>query len=119
MNKQDKERLINLLALNVNMLRLRAGVDLSNEAAGKEIEFMNRCIDQLKALLNEFAEKTGNVVIAGDSVFAGISDDPEEDALTEFKYAMVIEFDSADAFGKALREGTAHFTVFEDRTADN
>jgi len=66
----------------------------------------------------EPAEKTGNVVIAGDGVFAGISDDPEEDALTEFKYAMVIEFDSAVAFGKALREGIAHFTVFEDRAAD-
>lgn len=56
----------------------------------------------------------GNVVIAGDEVFASIEEFPEE-PLTCVKWAMVIEFDSKEAFQQAWKSGSCEFTIFEDR----
>jgi len=58
---------------------------------------------------------TGNVVIAGDYIYTGIDHDvgsEHGDDLTEIKNGMVIEFENAEEFGKALRSGTVNFTVF-------
>lgn len=56
------------------------------------------------------SKKTGNVVIAGDKVFAGI----DESDRSTCRHAMVIEFKTPEDLAKALREGVASFTVFED-----
>jgi hypothetical protein len=56
----------------------------------------------------------GNVVIAGDKVFASIEESPGEH-LTCVRWAMVIEFDSKEAFQEAWKAGAMAFTIFEDR----
>ncbi len=53
--------------------------------------------------------KTGNVVIAGDKIYAGI----DEDDGSEIPHSIVIEFENNEAMRKALRSGEARFTVFE------
>ena len=65
--------------------------------------------------ISELKMKTGNVVIAGDYIYASIDADVGgvfSDPLTEIENGMVIEFENAEEFGKALRSGTANFTVF-------
>ncbi|WP_396586432.1 exonuclease domain-containing protein [Bermanella sp. R86510] len=56
-------------------------------------------------------EKTGNVVIAGDEILASIGHDDEP---SPCKDAIVIEFNSRQEMGKALRSGSASFSVFEE-----
>jgi hypothetical protein len=51
----------------------------------------------------------GNVVIAGDTVYAGI----DEDDRCEVHNALVIEFRDPANFRRAIRTGWAAFTVFE------
>lgn len=57
----------------------------------------------------------GNVVIAGDEIFATIDEALQDDQLTGVQWAMVIEFDSKEAFQKAWKAGGCEFTKFEDR----
>ncbi len=54
-------------------------------------------------------DKPGNVVIAGDAIYASIGDD---DPLSECVHAMVIEFNNPEELGNALKSGKAEFTVF-------
>lgn len=56
---------------------------------------------------------SGNVVIAGDAIVAGIDFEDAEEA-GEIEHAIVIQFDSAKAMGEALRDRTVNFTVFEE-----
>jgi hypothetical protein len=51
----------------------------------------------------------GNVVIAGDLVFAGI----DEDDRSECPLAIVIEFKTKEDMRKAIESGYATFTMFE------
>ncbi len=51
----------------------------------------------------------GNVVIAGDLVYAGI----DEDDRSEVRNALVIEFENPAGFRRAIMTGQAVFTVFE------
>lgn len=68
-------------------------------ASGEEVEATNK------------GENTGNVVIAGDEVLASIDHDDEPSTC---KDAIVIEFNSPQEMGKALRSGVAAFSVFEE-----
>ncbi len=51
----------------------------------------------------------GNVVIAGDLVYAGI----DEDDRCEVCNALVIEFEDPASLRRAIMTGQAAFTVFE------
>lgn len=51
----------------------------------------------------------GNVVIAGDKVYAGI----DEDDQAEVSNAMVIEFETPEEFKAAISSGQASFTIFD------
>lgn len=53
----------------------------------------------------------GNVVIAGDRVYAGIDESGEDRA--NLRFSMVVEFGSMEDLAAALRAGSASFTVFE------
>lgn len=50
-----------------------------------------------------------DVVIAGDTVFAGINEDDVSDME---KHSIVIRFDDKKQFLDALRTGQVNFTVF-------
>lgn len=50
MNAQDKDRLITLLRLNIDMLRLRGGIELPRDIAEKEIEMQSRWVEQLEQM---------------------------------------------------------------------
>ena len=53
-------------------------------------------------------EAKGNVVIAGDKVYAGVDNDDQ----SECTNAMVIEFKSAEDLRKAFNEARVEFTLF-------
>ena len=55
-------------------------------------------------------EAKGNLVIAGDKVYAGFDKGDQ----SEFTNAMVIEFKSAEDLRKAFNEGRVEFTLFFD-----
>ncbi|GEM_PF-4390729 len=51
----------------------------------------------------------GNVVMAGDKVYAGI----DEDDRSEVSNALVIEFKNPEEFHKAVKACKVEFTLFE------
>ncbi len=53
----------------------------------------------------------GNVVIAGDKVFAGI----DEEDRSEINHSIVVEFPDAESMKNAIRSGAAEFTVFDEK----
>ncbi len=59
--------------------------------------------------MNDHVE--GNVVVAGDKVYAGI----DEDDRCEVCHAVVIEFKDEADFRKAITTGKANFTLFEGK----
>jgi len=51
----------------------------------------------------------GNVVVAGESIYAGI----DETDISEIPLAIVIEFKDRSSLKKAMEEQKVEFTIFE------
>ena len=61
--------------------------------------------------------KKPNVIIAGDAIYAGI----DEEDITKIKNAVVIEFESKEQMGEALRARKFNFDFmrFDDDDSDD
>ncbi len=55
------------------------------------------------------SEVTGNLIIAGQDIFAGI----DEEDVTKIPLAIVIEFKDKESLKKAMKKQKVEFTVFE------